>query len=251
MFTVIGWNEDVVAVNTYEPIAGAKDQHVKVVDDVVYCPPLNKLVFAAARGRIYRGRLESPSLRRLAYNHINPSENTGLAADYKFSPLIMYQGESPLPLIEGEGLEAKAYANDIEATYTTIIAGFADGPLAPVRGEIWTIRATASITAVKSSWENGELTFEPTLPVGKYQIVGALMSSTDVLAFRFVPIGSMYRPGGVACTEYQMGGPPMFRKGGIGVWCEFDSLTPPSVDILAETIGVKTCVIFLDIIKIA
>lgn len=251
MFTVIGWNEAVTEANAYRNVLGAKDQHVKVIDDVIYCPPLNKLVFASARGRIFRGRLESPSLRRLAYLHINPSENTSVVAQLYHEPFTMYQGESPLPLVVGEGIEAKDYAPGIEPTFTTILAGLADGPLAPVRGEIWTIRATATITAVESSWENGELTLEPTLPVGKYQIVGALMSSTDVLAFRFVPIGSMYRPGGPALMSNQLDMPHEFRKGGIGVWCEFDSLTPPSVDILAESVGEKNCVVFLDLIKIA
>lgn len=250
MFTVIGFDEESLLGTDYINVKGAQDQHVKVVDDIIYCPPLNKLVFASARGHCFRARLESPSLRRLAYLHINPSENTAATFSRGDVPLVMFQGASPLPLVEGEGIEAKIYNVGFGAGPNTVIVGLADGPLAPVRGEIWTIRATATPTVVRSAWANAELTLEPTLPVGRYQIVGALASSTDMTAFRFVPIGSMYRPGGVVLAASQLAGPSMFRKGGIGVWCEFDSLTPPSVDVLGQTAGAGNITLFLDIIKV-
>lgn len=251
MFTVIGWNEDLAAVDAYQNVLGAKDQHVKVVDDRIYVPPLNKLVFAAARGELFRARLKAPSLRRLAYVHINPTENVTVTGDWGGPPLVMFQGNSPLPLVVGEGLEAEIYDFGAGAGVMSVIVGLADAPLTPVHGEIWTIRATATPTVVIDSWANAEITFEQTLPVGRYQIVGALCSGTDINAFRFSPIGAMYRPGGVALRSTQLTGPPEFRKGGIGVWCEFDSLTPPSIDVIGETAGDQGVVIFMDLIKIA
>lgn len=249
-FTVIGWNEGPTAAGVYESLQGAGDQHVKVVDDRVYCPPLNKLVFASIRGCLFRGRVKSPSLRRLAYLHINPSEHTIASLALGYGPFVMYQGDSPLSLVVGEGLEVEAWGAGGAKPYAAIV-GLADGPLRPVTGEIWTIRATAKPTLVIGEWANAEITFEQTLPVGKYQIVGALCSATDVLAFRFVPIGSMYRPGGPALLQTQLAMPPMFRKGGIGLWCEFDSVTPPSVDVIGQTAGEQDIVLFLDLIKIA
>lgn len=249
-FTVIGWNQSPTGAGAYENIQGAKDQHVKVVGDRVYVPTLNKLVFASVRGCLYRGRIKSPSLRRLAYLHINPSENISISDLYPHPPFVMYQGESPLPLVVGEGLEVEVWGAGGDDFYSAIV-GLSDAPLSPVRGEIWTVKATATIPMVEGEWGNSEIAFEQTLPVGKYQIVGALCSAEEASAFRFVPIGSMYRPGGPALIHNQLDMPSMFRKGGMGVWCEFDSVTPPSVDALGLTEGDEAVVLYLDIIKIA
>lgn len=250
MFTLIGWNEYLAAGVSYVNVKGAADQSVKVVDDRIYCPPLNKLVFSFARGILFRARLKSPSLRRLAYLHIDPSENTTASWRLAYPPQVMYQIDSPLPFVVGEGIEAESYQVGAGDGVITICAALADGPLVPVKGEIWTIRATIKPTVVLEKWANSEITFEQTLPVGRYQIVGGLVSAVDVTAFRFVPIGSMYRPGGITVNPDQLSVPPIQRKGGLGVWCEFDSVTPPSVDVIGQTAGEVTLPVFLDIIKI-
>lgn len=251
MFTLIGYNEAVDEVNVFKNLKGAGDQHVRVVDDKVYIPDFNKLIFSFARGiNLARGRLESPSLRRLSYLYINPIDNEAVTATHP-SPVAMYQGESPLPLTINEGLEAKAMSQGVVATFYTIGVALADAPVRPVAGEIWTVRATATITAEVSMWKNGEIEFDETLPVGRYQVVGAECWGEVGHAFRLVPVGSMYRPGGLCLSNLQVADPPWMRKGGLGVWCEFNTLTPPSLDVLCSTAGAYQFVVHLDLIKIA
>lgn len=252
MLTVVAWNQAVAPVASFENIQGAKDQHVKVVDDRVFVPEkLNKIVFCAASGEaVHRARLESPSLRRLAYLMISPLNTLAVTAEHG-QPPMMYQGESPLALDPAEGLEAKVYMGAPDATFNTILLGLSDSPIVPVKGEIWTVRATATITAEEGVWVNSEITFDQTLPVGRYQIVGCECWSLTGHAFRLVPIGQLNRPGGIVIREHQLIDPPWQRKGGLGVWCEFDSVTPPSVDLLASSAVAQFPVLHLDLIKIA
>lgn len=251
MFTLIGWNEECAVAGAYEAIAAAADQHVRVVLDQIWTPALDKLVFAFARGlQFNRARFESPSLRRVSYLEIDPSENLSVHANSLY-PQVMYQGGSPLPMVKDEALEAHVNLGGVEATFQTICMALADAPLTPVTGEIWCVRVTATPTLVESQWANAELTFDEALPVGRYQIVGASFGGNICHAFRLVPVGAINRPGAPMLYGGQQDTPPWMRKGGIGVWCEFDTLTPPSIDVLGNAIGLQNIVGHLDIIKIA
>lgn len=250
-FTVIGWNEHTEDAPNMEALTAAADQSVRVVGNQIWTPALSRLVFAFARGLdIQQARFESPSLRRVSYLEIDPMENLIVGAD-KLYPSVMYQGSSPLPMVKDEALEAHARTGVDQATYQTVCMALADGPLTPVTGEIWTVRFTAAPDLVESAWANAEIVFDEALPVGRYQIVGACVWGFICHAFRLVPVGAINRPGGPMLYGAQQDTPPWMRKGGIGVWCEFETLTPPSIDVLGNDAGVANIVGHLDLIKVA
>lgn len=251
MFTVIGWNEACAVAGAYENIAAAADQHVRVVLDQVWTPTLNKLVFAFARGlQFNRARFESPSLRRVSYLEVDPSENLTVHADSLY-PQVMDQHLSPLSMVKDEALEALVNLGGVEATFQTVCMALSDGPIAPVSGEIWCVRFTAAPVLAESAWANAEIALDEALPVGRYQIVGAAVRGAICHAFRFVPVGATNRPGGPMLYGGQQDTPPYFRKGGLGVWCEFETLTPPSIDVLGNAIGLQNIVGHIDLIKVA
>lgn len=253
MFTLLAFNEDQNTANAYDNIAGAADQTTRVVNDVVYVPDkFNKILWVCARGRdVIKAKLESPSLRKMGVLDINPTENLDYA-EYVIQPHARYTGASPLPLTTGEGLEAFTWSGRASDYYVAVGVCLGEGPVTPVTGEIWTIRATcASTTPVIKKWVNVEMTFDETLPVGRYQIVGAEVWLNRGLLFRFVPIGTLNRPGGLACWGHQQRAPDWQRWGAMGVWCEFHSSTPPSVDFLCEDTTDTTVSVHLDVIKIA
>jgi hypothetical protein len=122
------------------------------------------------------------------------------------------------------------------------MVSLSDGPVLPVTGDIFTLGFTAAITPVIGAWANGPVTFEQTLPVGRYQIVGCDLfddAASFLKMFRLVPIGSPNRPGGATRTSRLTSNEPTLsqRMGRMGVWCEFDHLTPPTVEVVGGVAG--------------
>lgn len=251
-FTLVGWQESVDEDGTLTPLTAIADQHVAIAGDRVYVPSLNKLIaeYAAQANTVTHVQLQSPSLRRVALLDIAISQG-GIRPSGGES--FMPHFSSPIGLEVGEGLEAYINKPADSAIVATILAWLSDGALTPVVGEIFTVRVTATITSILTQWVNGALTFGQTLPVGRYAIVGAkfLEAGGDCIAFRLVIPGYEWRPGSLTCGD--LGAKPNVaqRYGGMGIWGEFDSTTPPTLDIIAAAAASNTIVGYIDLIKIS
>jgi len=251
MHTVIAYQEVKPVDTTPLAITGVPDQHMRVDDTVIYMADINQIigVFCCGHTTLTDAYLASPSLRRLA--------NYAIAPIHSGSPPLgdasfILHPDSPLPLETNEGLEAILTASATVTTVaSTVVVFLSDGPVALVSGEIFHVRATATIAATVDVWANAEMTFDDTLPVGAYQIVGARAYVTDGVAFRFVPIGEAYRPGGICSNTLALKTHNLQRNGGLGVWCEFNQITPPSIEVLVdEGASSNDVVIHLDLIKV-
>jgi len=192
-------------------------------------------------------QLDTPSLRRQTLYDLNPID---AAAEPTDPSKLIDLSAAPLQLVTGEGIRAFTDNNAAAAVDSFIILLLASGALQPVKGDIITLRCTSATTLVANAWSNCVLTLSQTLPVGRYAIVGASFSSTGCIAGRIVPVGQTGRPGGVGCDTFNHIGPINQRGGGWGVWCEFESSTPPSVDILSVSADTAE-VIWLDLIKLS
>ncbi len=251
MHTIIAYQEAKPADTTPIAISGVADQHVRVDGAIIYMSDINEIIASYVCGHttLTDAYLASPSLRRLANYAIAPIHSgTPPLGDASF---IMHP-LSPLPLEKNEGLEAIVTASaTVGAVVTTVVVFLSDAAVMPVDGEIFHVRATATIAAAVDTWANAEVTFDDTLPVGRYQIVGARCFVADGVAFRFVPIGEAYRPGGICSNTLNLKTHDLQRNGGLGVWCEFDQITPPSVEVLVdEGASSNDVVLHLDLIKV-
>jgi len=252
MFTTVAYQEAKLADTTPLAILAVPDQHVRTDDTIIYMSDFNEIlgVYAGGHTTLTDAYLASPSLRRLANYTIAP---LALAALPLGDDSFILHPESPLALEKNEGLEAIITASGtVGAVFTTVGVWLGDGPVTPVVGEIFHVRATCpALTAAALAWQNRELTFDDTLPVGRYQIVGAKCFSATVVLFRFVPIGEALRPGGLGAATLLLKTHDLQRNGGMGVWCEFDQITPPSVDFLKGiAAGADDPVLYLDLIKV-
>lgn len=253
MFTLVAFQEaEPSAAAVAENVAGVPDQHVRVEGDIIYMSELNDIlaVYCGGAATLTEAYLASPSLRRLANYYISPIELAGMpVGDDSF---IMHP-QSPLSLEENEGLEVIVTDSaGVGAVNTTVGVWLADGPQLPITGEIFHVKATSTITEVVNTWVNGTITFDQVLPVGRYQIVGARCWIDDGVLFRFVPIGAANRPGGLCSGGIGYKAHDLQRNGGLGVWCEFDQITPPSVEVLANEGAAGTAVeLYIDLIKIS
>lgn len=246
MFTVVGWTESQDSA-TLVNIAALADPHVRVEGDFVAVPDaVNQLAMLYALGPdLTQAQLQSPSLRRILNYQIGPLD---LAAEPTSVPPMIDLSRSPIVLDPEEQLAALASEGGAGATRATVLAWLADKPLLPVNGDIRTVRATNTSTLVANAWTNGGLTFDQTLPEGRYQLVGARGISAGLQAFRFVGVGWDWRPGAIGFDSNADVENPMFRNGGLGVWLEFKHNTPPTVDFLSNSAD-SSQVVFMDLIK--
>jgi len=147
-------------------------------------------------------------------------------------------------------LNAQAAEDGAGAQISNALAWLSDGPIAPVTGIMRTVRTTCAITLTAYAWSNGALTFDQTLPAGRYQIVGMRAESTGLIAARLVTPASPWRPGVIGFDAESDVEPDRFRYGRCGVFSEFDHDAPPTVDFLSVSADTAETV-HLDLIKIA
>lgn len=253
MHSVIAYQEAGNGAAGQANVAAVPDPHVRTTGDYIYVGPLNMIIgaFVAGSTLLTGMRLESPSLRRLTNYEILPIQ---IAIEPAGDDAICLHPRAPLSLEENEGLEAVQRVS-ADASGDLVLAGvfLSDGPIEPITGEIFHARITATLAAATAGvWQNAEITFDDPLPVGRYALVGAHVVTADGMLYRFNPVGASHRPGGVCVTGYGVKGDPLFRHGNLGVWCEFEHLTPPSIEILTSETATATAVVaILDLIKIA
>lgn len=236
MFTVVAFSKQHAVANAEEIYPGVPDQTHRVFGNDIYIGKYNKLIGTYAYGQaLATARLISPSLRRVSSLYLSPIVNDlGFYGAYT-TRRFDWRGDCPISLDTNEALNAYMTCADAGATYGTVGAWLADAPTPPVKGEIWTVYAyNDTLLPVVQTWQNAELTWEDDLPVGRYQIVGARCWMAYGGLFRFVFIGEAARPGGVCSHDQNLQEDPVQRLGNMGVWGEFDSTLPPSLDVCTQ-----------------
>lgn len=230
------------------PMTALADPSMTVSGDNIQVPDYASMLMGVCGigANATRVQLQSPSLRRTVNYEVR---GLNVGAEPLSPPVACLFPYSPIQLDVDEQLQAHMAEDAAGASQVSALVWLADKPLEKVEGEIFSVRVTNASTLVAYTWTNGALTFDQVLPVGRYALVGAKFESAGLIAFRFLFQGSTPRPGGIGSdapadisTEGQ-------RWGGWGVWGEFQSTTPPTVDFLslsADTAQVGT----LDLIKI-
>lgn len=245
MYTTVAWYE--VAAKTLAALNAVADEHVTIVADDITIPiDLDQVIGIQITGdAVSRARLSSPSLRRIWLEELSPITNPAALAPEPNRVGLIKRFDSPLPLVASEKLNAVVTCT----TSACVVAFLGDGPIAPVEGDIRTMRATAAIVGVAGSWESGVLTFSQTLPAGRYQVVGMRCIYNHGIAARLLFVGQWARPGCVCTPERAGENDEPFRMGTPGVLGEFEFDQPPQMEVLAfNTDAVQE--VYLDLIQI-
>jgi hypothetical protein len=230
------------------PTAALADPAMTVSGDNISIPDYASMLMGVCGigANLTRAQLQSPALRRVINYEVR---GLNVNAEPLNPPVADIFPASPIQLDIDEQLQAHMSEDAAGASAATILVFLADKAIEPVGGEIFTIRVTNATTLVVNTWTNGALTFDQVLPVGRYAIVGARFESAGLQAFRFLFQGSTPRPGGIGCdaaADLEVRGQ---RFGGWGVWGEFQSTNPPTVDFLSVSADTSQ-VGLLDLIKI-
>jgi hypothetical protein len=248
-FTVVGFYEDQDGGGALHEVAAMTDDHVTASGDDLRVPDtMINIIGKAALSEattLTSAKILAPSLKRVFDPHIGVLVN---AIVFGNPPESMMHPMSPTPLTKDESVNVQINSDAAAATDEYAFLWLSDGPLQPVRGKIYTMRATSAITLVHGKWTFGELTFDSKLPAGRYAIVGMRAQGTNLIAARLNIKGSFWRPGCPAVNALGDRDSSWFRNGNLGVWGEFDQTTPPGVECVGVTDTSQ--VIFLDLIPL-
>lgn len=250
MFHIVAWYQSADLAGALTAINAVREEmiftngaDIRVPTDM---PFLIGGAAAANDGSVTRAQLQSPSLRVLANLDIEPivaAATFGEPPEQSFWPL------SPVALVPDEALNFAFLSDPAAAVAHYGLAWFSDGPQPETPGPLFTVRATGAITQVVGAWTNGNLTFQQTLPAGRYAVVGMRCRSTDGIAARLVFPAQFNRPGVICVNAIGEEDNYFQRFGRMGVWGEFPHTNPPTLDILGGTASAQ--VVFLDLVKTA
>jgi hypothetical protein len=257
MFTTFGYGQSVDEAGAYARLNALADQSVTVASPEIVVPALNKLVLGAAMLSsatvINAARVDAPSIRDICRPYIKPVNLVAAAASLPQDPFrLLDRRASPIQMASGENVEAWAIADPAAAQWQYVLLWLADGAITPVPGgvEMQSLAWTGATTLVANVWTNGAIAFDDSLPVGHYQVVGFRAESAGLVAARLVFKGYGWRPACLGNVTPQQFGSELFRAGNMGVWGEFDSINPPTVDYLSNSADTAEYGI-LDLIKTA
>ncbi len=251
-YHVAAFSEQIAAAGTLQAIAAVADDQVFTSGDDVRVPqglPNLLAAFSIGPGQT-RARIVAPSLRALANLELSPQVSTEAIGGAQSSRLISMV-RNPLPLAVGESVnyETDGGAGGGVGQQTGVIF-LGDGPVQPVSGEIRTIRATASIVGTEALWVSGGITFSEDLPSGNYAVVGGRCVANNPGAFRLIFVSGGPRPGSLSTPSDAGDEIPGGRMGGWGVWGQFNTNQPPTLDILSLAGASSAQVLYLDIMRV-
>lgn len=195
-------------------------------------------------------RINAPSMRSFILPEIYPV-TVGADVPSGQGPIIWGQRGPRFAPQEYYIVEVSRGGADAQPVLAGLWVGQDQAPAPP--GPTFTCVASASPTIVAGSWVLASITFNQTLPAGRYAVVGLGVVCNDCTFARLVFPGlSQYRPGVVVQDTYgDFPWSQAFRFGAFGTMGEFVHNAPPAMEFLGDTAGAESAVIYLDLVKVA
>lgn len=249
--TLFGFYGSITNASVYAQVNGVQDQS-QTLDSGNRLQVRNNAEILAAYVmgiNLTAARFNSPSLRGFVMPQVYPCNPT---ADVRTTDKPMLSKGRWPRLQQWEGLSLEVSRGGADAQPVIGLVWLHTGSQPIPNGHVYTLPFTASPTIVAGSWVNVALTPEQTLPAGRWCVVGMAVVCNDATAARLVFPGEAYeRPGVIVQDVY--GDQPTdddFRMGRFGVFGEFEHNAPPSLDVLGDTAGAESAVVYLDLIKV-
>lgn len=250
MLHTVAFSGALAATSTsLQNIPGVSDPTLTVSGNFIYMPALSSLVGEYVVGAsVSQAQLQAPSLKSFANYDLSPIDQSAAPSNpVRYTPHY----SAPFALQPNEGLQAFVVNSSSKSDKNSVVIELADGAITPVSPVgVMTVRATFTVTAGDYTWANSALTFSQTLPVGKYNCVGARVEVLNGIWARFFPVGGVYRPGVHVSQDVSDEDSSYERRGGKGTLFTFDQLTPPSIDLFHNGAS-GTGVVYLDLVKAA
>lgn len=247
MHHTIAWRESIADI-VAEDIAPVADT-LMTISNSHFLPQYDYLLqyayFGAAGAT--RARFITPSFRQVTTPWIRPIQLSIVPLD---EPNISDYRVNPLRFKALEEIQLEGYQTTGGAAVVVGIAGISKTPIgsAPA-GDIFSMRGTGTTTNVAGAWTLATITWQDTLPAGRYACVGLEYVGVTALAARLVFEEQWDRPGCIGAGLVSSSGHPMFRKGRLGIWGYFNANRMPNVECLANAADTAQ-EIYLDLVRV-
>lgn len=239
--TAAAVNEDTPGVT--DQVLTLQNNHYIAQED------LNLLAAYARNAGAVNARLSTPNFRRVSVPSIQPVLRG--AAPISIPPMVFFPpAKLRVPAIDEIAFEL---TNDGAGGVRTVGGIWLSTPSHNFNvppGDVYTIRATATITGVLANWTAGNMTFDQTLPAGNYAVIGldVIGATTEFARLNFM--GGGYRPGVVvrpAIVNYMWDN---FRFGNVGVFGVFANTAQPQLEVFQTTAAATPYTVFMEVIKV-
>jgi hypothetical protein len=250
VYTTIAWYKNVQTGGVPTDLSTVRDPHISQTDTRYTIPEAvrNLAGVFAASANLTETHLETPSMRRIAPLCVSPLNSGSVKPTSPVRFMDMF--DAPLPLTPNEQILCKAAGSETSATDFIVIAFLASGRSEPVGGPYYTVKATASASLQPWQWTPVTPTFETSLPVGRYRIIGLRAQSPNLIAARIVVPGQPWRPGILGVGSVSDKEADRFRFGRNGVLAEFDTAEGFQIECLAAAADTSQ-VFWLDLVPVA
>jgi hypothetical protein len=251
MHNLIAFSSSIVNGSVYAQVLGAPDQSMPMdsANRFIMPGPWQMLAAHAAQANLTAARVNSPSLRGMFVPEIYPGRVA--ATPGNTNGPITFHGRGPR-LVQNEGVEVDISAGGAAAAQAFCALWVAPSIVPAPQGAVYTMPATATITAALGVWAFGTLAFSQTLPAGRYAVVGLGVVAANTMYARLVYPGvSNFRPGVVVQGTY--GDQPIddyFRYGRMGSFGEFESTALPQLEVFGTGAGAAAPTAYLDLVKV-
>lgn len=231
-------------------ISALTDEVLAQFTSTVYTPETDlKILRIYGRGdSVSQIRIDSPLLRQIGPPQIQPFD-TG--SEPSTLPPINKYDDSALSWVKNDPLAMLISRAGSGASVCQVLAWVSPQSQTYSPGPARAVRATATITHTVSSWVSGTMTFDQSLPPGRYRIVGMAAQGTGLLAARLIFAGQTWRPGVLAQDSAGEYDHEWFRRGNFGVFGEFESYAPPTLQTLGIAAGSQAVTVWLDLVPMS
>jgi hypothetical protein len=186
----------------------------------------------AGAASINRARFISPTFRQISTPWIRPVNSAIVPLD---EPNVSDYRLNPLSVRKLEELQLEGTQTSGGAAVIVGVAGLSLGPVTPApQGDPYTMRGTGASTLVACAWTLVAVTWQDSLPSGRYACTGFEAIGATMLSSRLVFEDQWARPGTLGQSLATGQNHRMFTRGGLGVWGQFDANRMPTVECLAN-----------------
>lgn len=193
-----------------------------------------------------RTLLNTPSVRYVGLPSVVP---VNASATVPTNPAIYDMTDAPLMIPPSDEIAIQGTQNNVGAQtmYTGVWFGF--GRREVPAGQRYRVRGTATITGSTGAWVNGSITMDTVLPQGNYAMVGLDVVGAGLFLARLIVPGTSYRPGVLCRQSAGLVPSKIFTNGVLGVYCEFNSVNVPNLEILQVSANTAQ-VIYMDVVRL-
>lgn len=234
---------------TLEDVPGVQDDWAALNASSHYLTPLDMFIrwayMLSPNGTL--AQISQPHLRQVALPAVTPIDigttpTTIYAMREYLPPFLKLPMNDEITILQsdnaGAGIQKYGFLGLIDRDVRNV-----------PQGEIYTLRATASITSGNKVWGTGTFAFDQTIPYGTYSVVGMDVIGAGLIAARLLFPSGGPRPGCIARTAESIKPYDFFRMGRLGEWGRFNTTAPPSVQLFGSA-APTTQQIFLDVVKV-